>query len=642
MKAVKALKIRFEKKKSWWLAALAFGIAAAAAQLYAGQQLGASLLRSLLFSGALGLAAAASAVVRVELKSWWSVLLELVCTAFVALLLLHYVLIRGAHLPGDVFVNNMLVSLAAALIGTALTGCPRLVSIVWLVFCWGVGMANCAVYQFRGNLITLSDVFSIGTALDVAGNYRFEIMPRMLTVSVILAISLALLLRARVEKGSMRRWPVRVLMLVLAVATAWRPAVLMQTMLPSTYGLEGAYYKGLLMNVLTEVKLLRIREPEGYDLEMVQQLLEESGENTSAGDTASDDTPHVIAIMVEALSDLTVAGDFETSESVMPFTENFLKETIHGYALSPVFGGGTCNSEWEFLTGNSNAYVPYHANVYRLYTRTATNSIVQVFNNMGYTTVGMHPYHAKNWDRLRVYPQLGFEETYFLEDLDWGETVRGLVSDRAYVRKVIERFESRDEDEKMFIFGVTMQNHSDYMREGLEQTVQVVGLDGDYPDVNQYLSLLQLTDKAIEDLITYFKASDERVQIVLFGDHQPGVSNAFYDEIGVDAIQDKYLVPYFLWKNYEEDAAEMPVTSLNYLPVMMLESIGAEMPAYYEFLSELRETVPAFNRYGYMIDGVNVQLEEAQGEILEMLNRYEIIQYANMFDADADAAMFVG
>lgn len=642
MKAVKTLKLRLEKRIGWWLAALAFGIAATAIQLYAGHQLGASLKRSLMFSGALGLVAAASAVVRVELKSWWSVLIELVCTAFVALLLLHYVLIYGVNLPVDVFVNNMLVSLAAVLIGVALIGCPRLVSIVWLVFCWGVGMANCAVYQFRGNLITLSDVFSIGTALDVAGNYSFEITPRMLTVTVILAITLLLLLRARVEKGSMRRWQVRVLMLALAVVTAWRPAVLMQTLLPSTYGLEGAYFKGLLMNALTEVKLLRVSEPEDYDLETVQQLLEESEENAPAGDTASEDSPHVIVIMVEALSDLTVAGDFETSEPVMPFTENFLKETIHGYALSPVFGGGTCNSEWEFLTGNSNAYVPYHANVYRLYTRTATNSIVQVFNNMGYTTVGMHPYHAKNWDRLRVYPQLGFEETYFLEDLDWGETVRGLVSDRAYVSKVIERFESRDEDEKMFIFGVTMQNHSDYTWEGLEQTVQVVGLDQDYPDVNQYLSLLQLTDKAIEDLITYFKASDERVQIVLFGDHQPGVSSEFYDEIGVDEIQDKYLVPYFLWKNYEEDAAEMPVTSLNYLSVMMMESMGVEMPAYYDFLSALREVVPAVNRYGYVIDGVNTPLEEAQGEILEMLNQYEMIQYANMFDEEADPALFVG
>lgn len=642
MKAVKTLKLRIEKKIGWWLTALAFGIAVTAAQLYAGQQLGASLKRSMMFSGALGLAAAASTVVRVELKSWWSVLLEQVCTAFVALLLLHYVLIDGKNLPRDVFVNNMLVSLAAVLIGTALTGRPRMVSIVWLVFCWGIGMANCAVYQFRGNLITLSDLFSIGTALDVAGNYSFEIMPRMLTVAAVLAIVLVLLFRARVKKGSMCRWQVRVLMLALAVVTVWKPAVLIRTTLPRTYDREGAYLSGILMNTLSEVKLLRVSEPEGYDLENVQRRLEESSENAPTGSTATEDAPHVIAIMVEALSDLTVAGDFETSEPVMPFTESFLKETIHGYALSPVFGGGTCNSEWEFLTGNSNAYVPYHANVYRLYTRSTTNSIVQAFNNMDYTTVGMHPNHAKNWDRLRVYPLLGFEETYFLEDLDWGETVRGLVSDRACVSKVIERFESRAEDEKLFLFAVTMQNHSSYTKADFESTVQVVGLEKDYPDVDQYLSLLQLTDKAIEDLITYFKASDERVQIVLFGDHQPGVSSEFYDEIGVDAIQDKYLVPYFLWKNYEEDAAEMPVTSLNYLPVMMMESMGVEMPAYYDFLSELGEVVPAFNRYGYMIDGVNVPLEEAQGEILEMLDQYESIQYANMFDENADPALYVG
>ena len=200
------MKLSIEKKGWRWLLAAAFAAVVAAAQFYAGTQLGAGLKTNLLFSGALGVTALAAATVRVEMKSWWSILLEQVCTAFVALFVLHYVLVLGKNLPRNVFVNNMAVSLAIVLLGTAITGCPRLVSIIWLVFCWGFGMADCAVMQFRGNLITLSDIFSIGTALNVAGNYTFEIMPRMITVTAGLVIVLIILFRCRVKKGYMRKW----------------------------------------------------------------------------------------------------------------------------------------------------------------------------------------------------------------------------------------------------------------------------------------------------------------------------------------------------------------------------------------------------------------------------------------------------
>ena len=42
-----------------------------------------------------------------------------------------------------------------------------------------------------------------------------------------------------------------------------------------------------------------------------------------------------------------------------------------------------------------------------------------------------------------------------------------------------------------------------------------------YPDVNQYLSLIHESDSALEYLISYFEKVDDPVEIVFFGDHQP-------------------------------------------------------------------------------------------------------------------------
>ena len=72
-----------------------------------------------------------------------------------------------------------------------------------------------------------------------------------------------------------------------------------------------------------------------------------------------------------------------------------------------------------------------------------------------------------------------------------------------------------------------MQNHGGYGEryDNFNQEVYKVGAS--YTDANQYLSLLNESDKALENLITYFKGVDDPVEIVFFGDHQPGLCNDF-------------------------------------------------------------------------------------------------------------------
>ncbi len=618
------MKLKFKPRA--WLPALLMGILAVAAQFYAGRKLGASLVTNAVFSGGLGLAAALAILVRVELKSWWSVLAEIICTAFAGLFLLHYTILNGSNLLMGAFLNNMGISLAILLALTALIRRPRIVCAVWLAACWLFGMMDCAVMQFRGNLIVLNDIYAVGTALKVLPSYRLEIMPRMITTFVVFVIVMMIVILSRVDFRRALKWPVRAISLALACLAAWMPVSNMKTTAPRNWGREAATINGLLMEALVEAQFLRVSAPEGYTTEKAHALLEQYAEPA-----ACQDPPHVIAIMVEALSDLTVGGAFETDVPVMPFTSNFVKDTIHGCALTSVYAGGTSSSEWEFLTGNSMAFVPSHANAYRQFVRGETNSLVSLFKDWGYRCVAMHPYLEEGWDRYRVYPLLGFDETYFLDDLEWGETVRTLVSDSAMVEQMIQRFEAREDGEKMFLFGVTMQNHSPYSISDFESTVRLEGMQGDYPDVEQYLSLLQHTDAAIEKLIAYFKGCGERVQIVVFGDHQPKAAPGFYGEIGVDSVLDQYVVPYFMWKNYEDEAGQQPLTSLNYLPAMMLDSMDADMPAYYRFLNDIRKDLPAICALS--------DLEELPQDALE---KYRMLQYANMFDEDADDALFGG
>ena len=62
--------------------------------------------------------------------------------------------------------------------------------------------------------------------------------------------------------------------------------------------------------------------------------------------------------MNETFADLNVVNHIKTNKEVMPFINSLKENTIKGHMLVSVFGGGTSNSEYEFLTGNSMAFLP--------------------------------------------------------------------------------------------------------------------------------------------------------------------------------------------------------------------------------------------------------------------------------------------
>ena len=632
------MKIQLERSGKRIALALGLTLLVFGAQMCAGILEGVGMQSALMLAAMFGALAFVSVMVRIELKSWWSTVLGLGFTAVAGWFVMHWVLIVDRVISGRALMNNTLLSMVILLIGLAITARPKGLAIAWLVFCYGFGMVDTAVAQFRGNLIVLTDFLEVGTALSVAESYKMYFMPRMIPAALALVFSVLLVARTKVNWKRSGKLGSRLLSVALAVVCVAYPVMQLDTLTAKTWGVQGAYMRGILMEFLLEAKDMIIVPPEGYSSEKVDALAQEY-EKTAAQDA----DPHVIVIMNEAFSDLQRVGEFETSEEVLPFMNSLYERSTHGLALVSVFGGRTANSEWEFLTGNSTAFIPSGAMPYRQYAKEGMNSLVEVLKNRGYQTIGTHCYHRGGWNRHKVYTNMGFDETYFLDDLEWGETVRTLVSDRAFFQKIIEMYEQRDEDKPLFEFGVTMQNHGGYTdKMQVEETVRVEGMSQEYAEVNQYLSLLQQTDAALEELIAYFEEQDEKVVVVFFGDHQPRIDEAFYNEAGILNGQMRYVVPWFIWKNYDETEKEIPLTSLNYLASILLEEMEMDAPAYFDFLSEARKVVPAINANGCVVDGKNAALDDLEGSALEMMEKYRILQHANLFDDAVSKSLFAG
>ncbi len=636
------MQIQWTKRGGRRALALAAALLAAALQLVAARWTGG---RHMSMHAAMALPLGALTFVafggKVTVRRWWGMLIELFCIAGASAVILHLPLFHWTSLSLNGFARA--VCLGAVLLSAVfiITANLKWFGAFWLTFSMAFGLIDAAVIQFSGNIITANDITAIGTAANVAARYTFKIMPLMITQLVLYAACMVVLLRAREVRPELKRLRVRLVALVCLLATAAYPAYTLKTKKPNTWKTKGIRLNSALMELLLEAKMIRVRPPKGYSTEALAGLSEKYPAREAS--VEGDKRPHVIAVMIEAFSDLRVLGDFETDVDYMPYTRELMKASVSGTALVSTFGGGTARSEWEFLTGNSMGFLPGGSMPFRQYMGSDENSIVRVFKNAGYHTVGMHPFKANGWGRNKVYPALGFDDVYFIDDLAWDEYVRGFVSDRAFVHQVIHLFENRDRNAPMFFFGVTIQNHSDYYYEDYAPTVHLQGLDRDYPAVEQYLSLILETDGAIRELIEYFSACDEPVQIVLFGDHEPATGSGFRSAVGVKNSQQRYQVPFVMWDNYEHRVEAVPLTSVNYLPARLLDLAGIQKPSFYCMLSEVSQTVEAMNQQGCFVNGRFCAYSGKDSpEAAALLNDYRFYQYGNMFDRNADRTLFIG
>ena len=508
-----------------------------------------------------------------------------------------------------------------------------------------IGLANYYVLEFRSAPIMPWDILSIGTAASVANNFKYTLSKE--TVFVLIGFVILILLESKVTLELKKDWRIRVGGVLASFALLWGfTAMLHQDSTVARFKLYDKLFTPTVMSkrdgtavaFLMELKYIVVEKPDGYNKEDAAALLASYDTNDTESATH---TPNIIVIMNEAFSDLSVLGDFETNEDYMPFLHSLMQEgtpnTISGHLNVSVLGGNTANTEFEFLTGNTMAFLPQGSVAYQQYVKSNDYSIATYLKSKGYDTIAMHPYNASGWDRDKVYPLLGFDTFYSLKDWVNPVKIRKYVSDQSCYDKIIELYEQKDANTPFFLFNVTMQNHSSYSEE----------YDNFHPDITvegtsskilpNYLSLIKLSDQALENLIEYFSQADEDTVIVFFGDHQPSNSVAAPvwklngrsgDSLTEEEEARRYKVPFIIWANYDIEAASNVETSANYLGGHVLRAAGLPLNDYRNYLSQLEGQYPVLTA---------IRAENAQGistpvkDVKSTLQDYMTLQYYNIF-----------
>lgn len=598
--------------------------------------------------------------------------------------------------PVQIVCMNLLAYAVVYLLALVIFGNYRWAVFAATLFFYVFALACHFVLSFRGTPFVPLDVVSSGTAANVAANYVFELTPQW-TVATIQAgwiVGVGFQLGA----GNLRRvrWKLTLralaaLFILGTVNTFFSQAYLQEKEYVVTYWQQHLSYErfGNWFAFCINLRAIFPEPPSGYDADAVGETVESAlaAHDVSPGGQGAYNMlsgaydyaptgvqPNIIMIMNESLSDLQAKGKgFATNEPVLAFFNSLEENTVRGELQVSVAGGSTACTEYEVLTGNAQRFLPNGSVAFSSSIHSSTPSLAWTLREQGYATEAFHPYRASGWNREKAYAYLGIERSTFIEDLipgkltfdaAWSAAAEALdpadgnvlnrlyMSDHYDFKIVRQMLEARDQDRPLFLFNVTMQNHGSYdaAYPNFDEGVQITDMAGDYPWATRYLSLVQATDQAFEELVTYVR--DEVTAptlIVMFGDHIPAVEEDFYAELygeepgrlPLAEEMARYRTPFVIWANYDIPEKDMGVLSANYLSTLVLETAGAALTPYESYLAQLSAQLPVVSSLGF-VDSQGRTMEDVQKTAYaSLIDDYQCVAYNDLLDpAHCDWSLF--
>ena len=281
-----------------------------------------------------------------------------------------------------------------------------------------------------------------------------------------------------------------------------------------------------------------------------QNLSPEPPGSATATPPSPEDRPHVVIILSESFWD---AGWLD-GVGINPDPLSCFRRLGTGAnacifnTVSPIFGGYTCNAEFEVLTGISMATLPPGTVPHSGHLKPHTPALPAVFKENGYATVAIHPFLADFWNRNLVYPMIGFDRFVHIGEMRHREVKGKFISDNAVADEIIDVLDAATGP--AFVLAVTMQNHSPYgdkrygdveadtvwIETPAPGALGVAGASGgDIPDdtapsprvnvtaVRDYVHGLRDADAMLDKLTRRFAGSARPVLLLFFGDHQPNL-----------------------------------------------------------------------------------------------------------------------
>ncbi len=363
------------------------------------------------------------------------------------------------------------------------------------------------------------------------------------------------------------------------------------------------FFMSKILDNLTETFLPH----ETVSRETIEQIFKPLETPTAASEPASSTTeqPNIVVVMDESMWNPRLL-DKKLPKNLTPFT----KQNQVSALLSPSFGGGTANVEFEALTSLNTIFFRNEL-VYVAKIRKPIYSLPLYLNSLGYDTIAMHNNWRYYYNRNRVYQSMGFHKFISLENM-MNSTNRSTIFNQAgwanddVIFNSIKTELSLASDQPKFIYAITVENHPMYSddRYGAQSYKLNPNLsESAHQKMATYTAGVARADQHIRDLTAYVKTLKRPTIVIAFGDHLPNLQNVYdeYHYFDQDPNREEpnaYETPLVLWSNYpvQRKVFAQPFIPASFLAPKILHLANLPLSPYYQFIEQVSSCYDAIHQ----------------------------------------------
>lgn len=461
-----------------------------------------------------------------------------------------------------IFFLNFLIVLAPFLV--ALFVKKKLIpyfifTIMWIV----VGVADFYMLSYRTTPFTGVDIDFDVNELAVAFMY-LPLFQSILIVLAILATLLFIFSLVFICPKSKVLFNNRVKS-VLLVCASWiliYQSVLFgidHNILTLKFGNLGITYheEGIAYSLLVTIVDTGMSQSNDYSEKKIDSIVSSLSESK----TQAKELPNIIFIQLESFIDPKEVKGVEYSEDPMPYYRSLRKKYSSGYLTVPTIVAGTCNTEFEVITGMNLGFFGAGEYPYKTILRETTcESMAYDMKKLGYTAHAIHNNKATFYGRDLIYSHFGFDTFTSIENMtDVEETPNGWAKDAVLTKSIMDCLKSTSNRD--LIYTVSVQCHGTYntVLSDEEAKIKVSGIEDKTlsDSFTYYVNEVKEVDDFIRQLTKELSQFDEDVVLVMYGDHIPGLN------LSDDIMKNNniYTTEYVIWDNMGLKKQDENITS---------------------------------------------------------------------------------
>ena len=367
------------------------------------------------------------------------------------------------------------------------------------------------------------------------------------------------------------------------------------------------YRYGVVPGLYGKLVEQRRFEPDEYDEYSLTKML-----NNTDQVEGSWNQPNIIVVFSESFWDVSKLENIKFDKDVIPNFHKLQKTQKSIEMISPAYGGMSSNVEFEILTGGSlnyfsKGYTPY-MQLFKKGVSDNNPNIIQELKNNGYKTKIMNSSSKNMFNCSTVYDIYKVDEVnHLFDEIDLNGQY---VTDKYLTDKMIEYFDNKPSDEKIFYFMITMGGHMPYF-EGRYDNYDVNIVESPYDkDTNEvihsYAEGMYLADKELGRIYDYINTLDEDTIVVFFGDHLPHLStpdgkDALFttgfldDDYNLESVYRQYNTTALILSNYEIKHDDTKYLGPDLLLTYVINNMDIKISQYYKWLYTTKDVFPSSN-----------------------------------------------